>query len=286
MQSHVSRGKPVCCWISMPALLDVKCLAANAAGRQRQTTFQGCQAASEISSKGVLAMGLVFANVSCILATCVCDRICVHGMARGPTKVVILENVLGFKQILAKVVALLKVNLPGYHDCKKLCICSRSASTTWKLICNLRYHISCNVICPFLGPIILGFWILVHLSLFYIMPKVVLWKSIVQAPNLYYHGAGLCAPPFGQRLWHIYLGETQIYDGSLHHQMETRFNLLRISKNPCWSNHFFPMGTHRDLRTDLLLPYHHFAVAADRRLRELQRRVNSDKHLDLMPWCI
>lgn len=80
---------------------------------------------------------------------------------------------------------------------QKACICSRSASKTWKLICNLRYHISCNVICPFLGPIILGFWILVHLSLFYIMPKVVLWKSIVQAPNLYYHGAGLCAPPFG-----------------------------------------------------------------------------------------
>lgn len=180
----------------MPALLDVKCLAANAAGRQRQTAFQGCQAASEISSKGVLAMGLVFTNVSCILATCVWPHLCTWYGTWSNQGGDIRERA-GIQTDFGEGGCFIEKESSRVSWLQTACICSRSASKTWKLICNLRYHISCNVICPFLGPIILGFWILVHLSLFYIMPKVVLWKSIVQAPNLYYHGAGLCAPPFG-----------------------------------------------------------------------------------------
>ena len=52
---------------------------------------------------------------------------------------------------------------------------------------------------------------------------------------------------------------------------------------------FFSHEYHRNLRTSLLLPYHHFAVAADRRARELRRRVNSERHLDLTydwPLCL
>ena len=51
-------------------------------------------------------------------------------MCLRPTKIVVLENVLGFRQLLQKVVALLRRNVEGHHDCKKLFVCSRFASTT------------------------------------------------------------------------------------------------------------------------------------------------------------
>ena len=52
---------------------------------------------------------------------------------------------------------------------------------------------------------------------------------------------------------------------------------------------YFSHEYHWNLRTSLLLPYHHFAVAADRRAREMRRLVNSERHLDLTydwPLCL
>ena len=151
-----------------------------------------------------------------------------------------------------------------------------------------RYHISCNIICPYLGFAILGHSILT---------TRLLWLSHL---GLGQHMAAHWTGGESSSSWCRTMCSGQIWVKALTHLSSRSLDLwrglvpphgnLQFSEFVCQLTClgtvcFFIISVPHAIpkpRTSLLLPYNHFAVAQDRRRRDLARIANAQKHLGLV----